>query len=455
MSAVLEFPPIADTEPTRTDVAVAAGAAIDLAKIDLTDVALAQFGDWRGTVAEAETRLKNVAWDLTTTKGFADIKTQRNTVAKQPRADANKIADALVSKLTAVSKEVRAEQKRIVEAWDGLAAPLTVLIDARQAELDEAARLAEIARAAAAAIEAARKAKHEERIATIRAYLHRCQDDASMTSLRVATGIAALSALTFGPECEEYAVQAANAQCETLEAMRVLQARLLGREQEAERQELIRLENERQAEANRLERKRIDEEAAAIRKQAAELAAAQEVARLERAETERLQRIAEDARVAASQKAPMAAEIWTDLLPAEPWTDPDPDAATKLPTDPPPEKADDYDAPCAAELAPPATCPLVSEAWVREWFARHYACEPNEVFDDGAEALTLEAALKFAQAAKDAHIEYLLSLARRALPMLKDRADYANSAPVWHCTGYEANTLNALIPEIEAALGPN
>ena len=43
----------------------------------------------------------------------------------------------------------------------------------------------------------------------------------------------------------------------------------------------------------------------------------------------------------------------------------------------------------------------------------------------------------------------------RALPMLQEHADYANSAPVWHCTGYEANTLNALIPEIEEVLGPN
>jgi len=36
---------------------------------------------------------------------------------------------------------------------------------------------------------------------------------------------------------------------------------------------------------------------------------------------------------------------------------------------------------------------------VREWFAKHYACEPSEVFNEMAEALTLAAALKFAQAA--------------------------------------------------------
>ena len=46
-------------------------------------------------------------------------------------------------------------------------------------------------------------------------------------------------------------------------------------------------------------------------------------------------------------------------------------------------------------------------------------------------------------------------LLQRSLPILKEHLEYANSAPVWHCTGYEANTLNALIPEIEAVLGPN
>jgi hypothetical protein len=36
--------------------------------------------------------------------------------------------------------------------------------------------------------------------------------------------------------------------------------------------------------------------------------------------------------------------------------------------------------------------------------------------------------------------------------MLEEHQDYADSAPVWHCTGYEANTLGVLIPEIRAAI---
>lgn len=41
----------------------------------------------------------------------------------------------------------------------------------------------------------------------------------------------------------------------------------------------------------------------------------------------------------------------------------------------------------------------------------------------------------------------------RALPMLREHAEYAASAPVASCTGYEHDTLANLIPEIEAALG--
>jgi hypothetical protein len=44
------------------------------------------------------------------------------------------------------------------------------------------------------------------------------------------------------------------------------------------------------------------------------------------------------------------------------------------------------------------------------------------------------------------------ALLARAMPMLEEHKDYADSAPVWHCTGYEANTLSVLIPEIRAAI---
>jgi len=277
-TATLDFPPIEATP--RTAVATAAATAVDLTKIDLADVALAQFGDWRTTVTQTSERLRDVAWDLKTPKGFADIKDQRNKLTKIPAADANKTADALVSKLTAVSKRVRTEQAVIVEAYKTLGAPLTALIDARQAELDEEARKAEEARAAAAAVEAARKAAHEAKIATIRAYLTRCQEP-GMTSLRVANGIQHLQAQTFGPEWEEYAVPAANAQCETLEAMRQLQAQLLGREQEAARQEAIRLENERVAAELAQERARIEAEAAEIRRRAAALDEEERVRRMQ------------------------------------------------------------------------------------------------------------------------------------------------------------------------------
>ncbi len=131
-----------------------------------------------------------------------------------------------------------------------------------------------------------------------------------MTSERIAAGIAQLEAATFGPEWEEFAVPAANEQCQTLEAMRTLHAQALGREQEAARQELIRLENERVAKELAAERARIAEESAAIRRQhdaqQAELKRQADELAAQRAEADHLQRVAEAQRQAIQEAAERA-----------------------------------------------------------------------------------------------------------------------------------------------------
>lgn len=281
----LSFPEIAaPVEAPRTDVATAAIASLDLQKLDLTDLALAQFGDWRAAVAMTRANLSTLAIDLSTQAKVDDAKSLRHRLINVPRAEARKVAKELKSKLAKVSKDIGAAEDTIVAAWDGAEALITPQIEKRQAELD--AEKAERQRA-----EAARVQMHQENIAKIRAYLPYCQQP-GFTAERIASGIDFLRSQSYGPEWEEFQVPAANAQCETLEAMRQLHAQVLGREQEAARQEAIRLENERQAEANRIEAKRIADEAAEIRRQAAELAA-------QRAESERIVREAEDALVAS------------------------------------------------------------------------------------------------------------------------------------------------------------
>jgi len=187
---------------------------------------------------------------------------------------------------------------------------------------------------------------HQAGIATIRAYLEHCRQP-GMTAARVANGIASLAALTFPPEkWQEYAVPAANAQCETLEAMRKLQAELQAREDEAARLEAQRIEQARvQAE--------LDAQRAELARQAAELAA-------QRAESERLERLADENRKRLAADAHRAA-VRDDLLkvallpnPAHAWADADPDAATSQPTQAAPETVDPDLVLAAADETPAA-----------------------------------------------------------------------------------------------------
>lgn len=322
-SETLEFPPIAAPAEPRTEIATAAAGALDLEKLNLTDLALAKFGDWRANVAAVTANLTTLALDLSTQARVDEAKSLRERLINKPRAEARKVSKALRSKFAATGKEVAAAEEQVVQAWDQAETLITPKIDAAQKTLDDekARRVAE---------EEARKEKHRSGIANIRCYLDRCHAP-GMTSERIARGMEALQAMTFGPEWEDFQVPAANAQCETLEAMRQLHAQVLGREQEAARQEQIRQENERQAELNRIEAKRIADEAAEIRRQAAELAAAQEAQRREQVmlHGDPAAPVPPAEAVVANGRTPVTAAGFASL--GERWTDEDPGAATKLP----------------------------------------------------------------------------------------------------------------------------
>jgi hypothetical protein len=130
-----------------------------------------------------------------------------------------------------------------------------------QIDAEETRRAAE--KAEAARIEAERVAKHQAGIAKIGAYLTRCQEP-GMTADRISIGIGMLEGVKFGPEWEEFAVPAANAQCETLEAMRILHAQATEREAEAARLEAQRVENERVAREQAEQRAELDRQAAVL-----------------------------------------------------------------------------------------------------------------------------------------------------------------------------------------------
>lgn len=253
----------APAAPQR-EVAVAAAATLDLAKVDLTDVALAQFGKWREHVAGVKKNLTTLALDLSTQSKVDEAKSLRQRLINQPRADVRKVSKELKSKLAKVSKAIGTEEEAAVLEYDEAEKLISPQIDARQQALDaekEAARVAE----------ANRKAAHQAGIARIRSYIEMAK---GLPSERVAKGIAALEAMTFGPEWEEFAVQAASAQCETIEALKAMHTQVLAAEEEAAERERQRLENARVAAELAEQKRKLDEQAAALRRQAEELEAA-------------------------------------------------------------------------------------------------------------------------------------------------------------------------------------
>lgn len=101
MTEVLDAP--------RTDVAKAASTAVDLKKVDLTDVALAQFGPWREDVAGTVANIATLALDLSNQARIDEAKSLRHRLINLPMADIRKVSKALKSKLTKVSKSVGEE----------------------------------------------------------------------------------------------------------------------------------------------------------------------------------------------------------------------------------------------------------------------------------------------------------------------------------------------------------
>ena len=254
------FPDISGAEAPAQVPAVKPTAALDLEKLDLTALAIHKFGDWRNDVAEVRKTLDGAVHDLSTQAKVDEAKSLRFRLIGQPRADVRKVSKGLKSKLAAVSKAVGAEEEAAVAAYDDAEKLITPQIDAREAEL-EAARLER------ERIAAERAAKQAEGIARIRGYLTRAQTEPGMTADRVALGIAGLVSMEFTAADWLDPVAAADAQCQTVEAMRQLHGTLLAREAEDARLEAQRVENERVAREQAEQRAELDRQAEALKAQ--------------------------------------------------------------------------------------------------------------------------------------------------------------------------------------------
>lgn len=212
----------------------------DLKKVDLTDVALAQFGDWRKAVDDTKATLRGVVLDLSTQAKVDEAKGLRQRLINAPIADVRKVSKVLKSKLSQVSKRIGEEEEAAVEAYTQAAGLISPQIDARQAELDaerEAKRLAEVRRVNGL----------QEKLAGLSNWIERCREP-GMTAERIHNGIHALTVLELTPEdWQEFHGRALARKDEVLEVMRELHRQAVQREHEAAETERLRALAEKQA----------------------------------------------------------------------------------------------------------------------------------------------------------------------------------------------------------------
>lgn len=297
----LEYPEI--TDAPRADVALDKQdlPVLDLRKIDLTDVALAQFGPWRAEVAKLKADNAKTVLDLATQSKIDEAKSLRQRTINAPKAEANKIAAALKSKFAATSKKVGAELEAILAGYDEAAANITLQIDAAQKVLDDA-------RIERERIERERVAALEAKLAGLSVWIERCKAP-GMTSERIAAGIAMLDGTPLGDEWAEFKGRALARKIEILDVMSDMCLAAEAREYEAARLEAQRIENERVAAEQRAEAERLAEQQRLLAEQAAELQRKAEAL----AEQERAAAQARAEKEAADREQ-AAFDVWADRV---------------------------------------------------------------------------------------------------------------------------------------------
>ena len=295
----MDFPELMDPDtlaaPLKTN--EVASEVVDRAEIR-DGKPLVAYSMTEAGLATLRADLAGKTYDLTTVKGN-DVARGDRLRCVTLRTSLEKRRKEFKAPALAYGKLIDTEAARIPAGIEALEAPIDAQIRA-----DEARREAE--RAERARIEREKAEAHAARLATVNGYADRCRAP-DMTADRISAGMARLEAADLSDPDNARAVELADARCRTLETMRLLHAQAQSREAEAARQEAIRLENERQAAALAEERKRIEAEAAEVRRQAAELAA-------QRAESERLEKWAEDRRVARLTEVMQEAKVMVEAI---------------------------------------------------------------------------------------------------------------------------------------------
>jgi hypothetical protein len=253
-----------------------------LALASLRTSALAELTAVERGIAALRAEHGSTNYDVTTPHGMTIAKARRHAI-RLVRFEVPKVVKAKKAELADIREAVQTEGDRIIAALRQIEDPHDALITAEEEKRrieKEAREAAEAeAREQARIAEAARKAKHESGIATIRGYVAMAQ---GLTSAQITSGMAKLAGLCLDG-FEEYFDAAEAATRETMLLLDDMRNVALAREEAAARIEAQRIEQERIAAEQRAEAERLAAERAELERQRAAV------------EAERQQRIIDDA----------------------------------------------------------------------------------------------------------------------------------------------------------------
>lgn len=246
----------------------------------IKDTVLAQFAQAEAALTTLAAKYTGVAFDVTTNKGLADAKAARLDLRENGRFMVQRAEKRVKDEVNDLKKVMGEEVARLVAivrpTEDAIHIQIEAEEDRREAEKAEKAR-----------IEAERTARFNAQLDVIRGY---AKAAAGLPSEKIAKGIDALEAMTFGPEWEEFAQQATETRQITLDVLRTMHGAAVERESEAAERQRQREENARVAAELAEQRKQLEAQQAEILRQAKAIEderAAEATRRAEAAKAER------------------------------------------------------------------------------------------------------------------------------------------------------------------------
>lgn len=252
MSAQLDFPPL-PTEQPSTAIATQAGVPA----VTLKDAALVHFSALDAPLRALAERYRDVAFDVSTTKGL--------DAAKKARQDLRENGRFAVQRAEAAFKAAANDAKKAVEAKaDELVAIVRPVEDSVDAQIKVREAAIEQERQERAIAEAARQQKHRDAIAVIAGYVAKAD---GLPSARIQAGLEYVRNIDVGADVfEDFAERAAEQKAVTIERLEAMLARTLAAEEAAQRAEAQRIENERVAAELAEQRRQLAEQAEALRR---------------------------------------------------------------------------------------------------------------------------------------------------------------------------------------------